>query len=97
MGRASRCPSSPIRSVFVSRLPWNRKGNITACWLPKEAALLGIEMEFEHLVAPGGAQIVVISTKVEPPVRSYAPKPATVREVRKDAIKVEHLHFPFWS
>src|SRR6266702_3698393 len=81
---------------FCQPLGWNRKGNITTCWLPKEAALSGIEMEFEHLVMPGGAQIVVIAPKVEPSVGSYAPKPATACQVRKDAVQVEHLRLPFW-
>ena len=44
-----------------------------------------------------GTEIVVISTNVEPPVGPHAPKPATVRQVLKDAIKVEHLRFPFWA
>src|SRR6266700_6776977 len=72
-------------------------GGVTTCWLPKEAALIGIEVEFEHPVAIGGAEIGVIATKVEPPVRSYAPKPTTVRQVRKNASKVEHLRLPFWT
>ncbi len=42
----------------------NREGALTACWLPQEAALVGIEVQFEHLIALGGAQIVVISRRV---------------------------------
>ena len=38
---------------FGQPLGCNREGNITACWLPKEAALGGIEAQFEHLVAKG--------------------------------------------
>ena len=82
---------------FRKTLRWDRDGGITACWLPKEAPLVGIEAEFEHMAAPGGAEIVVISTNIEPPVRSHVPKPATARQVLKDAIKVEHLRFPFWA
>jgi hypothetical protein len=37
---------------FRQPLGWDRKGHITACWLPKETALLGIQMEFEYPVAP---------------------------------------------
>ena len=67
----------------------------TFCWLPQEATLGGIEVEFEHLVAEVRAEIVVIATKIQPPVGSDAPEPATVRQVGKDAIQVEHLRFPF--
>jgi hypothetical protein len=71
-------------------------GGLTACWLPNQAALIGIEVEFEHLVAQARAQIVVMASKVEPPVGPNAPKPATGGQVRKDASKVKHLRFPFW-
>ena len=80
------------------RQPLGRKGEdaLTACRLPQKAALGGIEMHFEHLIAQARAQIVVIAPKIKPPVGPDAPKPATGRQVGKDAIQVEHLGFPFW-
>src|SRR5579863_2831559 len=82
---------------FRQPLGCNRESDLTACWLPKEAFLVDIKTQFEHLVTKARAEIVVIAPNVEPPVGSYAPKPATARQVGKDAIQVEHLHFPFWS
>src|SRR5712692_3048935 len=80
---------------FRQSLGRNREDALTACWLPQKAALGGIEVQFEHLVAKARAQVVVIAPNVEPPVGPYAPKPATVRQVPKDTSKVEHLRFPF--
>src|SRR2546430_16989122 len=82
---------------FCQSLGSNREGGLTACWLPKEATLIGIEAKFEYMVAPGDAQIVIIATKIKPPIGSHAPEPATARQIPKDAIQVEHLHFPFWA
>ena len=82
---------------FCQALGCKSDGGLTACWLPKEAALIGIEVEFEQLVAKAGAQVVVIAPKVEPPVGPDAPKLATGGQVRKDPSQVEHLSFPFWA
>src|SRR3989442_5347344 len=82
---------------FREPLGCNREGGLTACWLPKEATLIGIEAKFEYMVAPGNAQIVIIATKIKPPIGAHAPEPATARQILKDAIQVEHLHFPFWA
>ncbi len=38
---------------FRQTLRCKGEGDLTACWLPKEAALIGIEAQFEHLVAKG--------------------------------------------
>ena len=77
---------------------WGKSDDgLTACWLPEEAALVGIEVQFEHLVAQVRTQIVVITPQAKPPVGANAAKPATGRQVRKDAIQVEHLGFAFWT
>lgn len=39
---------------------------LTACQLSEKAALGGIEMHFEHLIAQVRPQIVVIAPKIEP-------------------------------
>jgi hypothetical protein len=38
---------------FRQTLGCNRDGGLTACWLPKEASLVGIEAQFEQMVAKG--------------------------------------------
>src|SRR5215471_364785 len=68
-----------------------RKGEdaLTACQLTEKAALGSIEMHFEHPIAQVRPQIVVIASQVEPPVGADATKPATGRQVSKDALQVE--------
>lgn len=75
-----------------------RKGEdvMAACPLPQKAALDGIEMHFEQLIAQVRAQIVVIAPKIEPSVGPDAAKPATGGQIRKDPRQVEHVGFPFW-
>lgn len=82
---------------FCQTLRCKGNGGLTACWLSNKAALLGIEAQFEHLVAKARAQIGVIAPKIEPPVGSDGPKPAAGRQVGKDASQVEHLRFPLWA
>ena len=87
----------PHQISFRQTLRGKGERGLMACELPQEAALLSIEVQFEHVVAPGHPQIVIISPKIEPPVGSHSSKPAAVCQVRKDPIQVEHLGFPFWA
>src|SRR6266704_1196375 len=49
---------------FRQSLGRKREDTLTACWLPQEAALGGIEVQFEHLVAQVRTEIVVIAPEV---------------------------------
>ena len=96
-GQGEQVAKFTHQGSFCQALGSKRDGGLTACWLANEAALIGIEAQFEYLVAQAGAQIVVIASKVEPPVDPDAAKLATGGQVRKDARQVEHPGFPFGS
>ena len=78
------------------RQPLGRKAEdaLAACQLPEKAALGGIEMHFEHLIAQARTQIVVIAPKIEPPVGAGASKPATGHQIRKDPRKARACRLP---
>ncbi len=76
---------------FRQALGCNREGRLTARGLPQEAALIGIEAQFEHLIAPSGTQLVVIATQIQPPVGQHADRcgkyAASEAEVSRDQKK----------
>ena len=53
---------------FRQPLGCNRERVLTACWLPKEAPLVGIKTQFEHLIAKARAEIVVIAPRSSRPL-----------------------------